>query len=281
MARFRRGEPVTFRSTKSHRRFEAKVHDPRIREGKIAIVVATDPYPVLVNVFQLSRKDESMATKAPSARALANEAKMLGVKGYRSMTGPQLKAAVEKAKKAKAGSSPRKARATSKPAKRTPAKRTTAKKATSKRRSPSQATGNRPGRKAPTGRARAAAKKVPARSKVVAGHPDNPFRPGSNLFFMAEELLKGGIKTDMVKRLKKRMHLNPWSKDEEEDPDRAINKRLMMTASDMVRTFKFKMETDGRGLAASVRVYKPVRKSAGQSAKKKANSRTATGRRKR
>lgn len=219
-----------------------------------------------------------MATtvKPSAARRLAKEAKMLGVKGFAKMSGDELQAAVEAAKNGN-GSKPAAApKKTSTPAKAV-ARRPAAKKPAAK---PAKAAAKKASapvaKKKPVATKKAAAK-APAKSTSVP-KGDNPFREGSNSYLMAAELLRGGNRGEMVKRLKKAMKIHPWSKPKEENPEFAIRKRLLLVAAALERDYGFTIEREGRGEAGSMRAVPPGKKS-GQKAKAQASSKKATSKR--
>lgn len=253
--RFRKGEEVTFAS-QSGRNFKAVIKDPQIRQRKVAIQVVGDPYSVLVNISQVHKEGEEMpsATRGPETRRLAKEARMLGIEGYAKMSAQQLAQAVKDHQKPK-----RKAPAKSKPAKAA--------------RKPQKASKRAPARKAASKpvQARRKAKKTNATQvakSVAKGTNGNPFRPGCNNYKMAEELLRGGRRIDMIKRLKKSIKLHPWSKPKEEDVTKALDKRLGIAAGILAADFGFKVVRDGRGTSGTIRVFPPG-KATGQKAKKK------------
>lgn len=285
MPRFQTGQGVIFKS-KAGRKFKAVIYDPLIRGGKVMLLVAGDPFPVAVAVAQIddckslsmdatvnivtnrTKKGALMATatvKPNLARRLAKEAKMQGIKGYAKMSVDDLKTAVEAARNGngngtKSVSKPAKASAppaAKKPAAK-PAKAVATKKAASKP-VKKAAKATKPAKKAATVKA----------ARTVTG--DNPFREGSNSFLMAAELLKGGNRGQMVKRLKKAMKIHPWSKDKEENPEFAIRKRLLLVAAALEKDYGFTIEREGRGEAGSMIAIPPGKKG-GQKAKAQASS---------
>lgn len=297
-ARFTKGEEVIFTAAKGGRRFKAVVTAAKIVRGNIAIQLTGDPYPVTVNANQVTKENEDVP--ASEARKLRKEAEALGVEGINQMGGKELAAAVEAAKerrlhpKAKTGPKPspaaiKKAQkaeddrivaATTigeEPPKMKTKKKPTVKKAAAKKTAPAKKAVKKPVA------AKVAPKKAPAKvAKKSAATPRvataaNPFRPGSNLFKMTEELLKGGKRVEMIRRLRKTMGIHPWSKDKEENPEKAIDKRLLITAGTLKKDFGYRIETEGRGSSGTIQVFPPgAKKTAGQTAKKKASSSKTT-----
>lgn len=253
------GNQVTF-FPKSGRPRNGIVVRTGIEKGKVEVLLHGDPFPVVIPMFQIEKGHDVpvMARKRSPARELRQDAKALGIKGWEDMDLPTMKAAVAAASEEE----------TPKPAKtRVPAGRKvpvaqaekTARKIAAQKK---QATGNRPARKGPSGRARAAAKpaKKSAPKKTASKRTKtgvNPFRPGSNVHRVTEELLKGGKRIDIAKRLRKHVALHPWSKDKEEDPIAAIDKRLLLTAGLLEREHGFKEERNGRGISGTIKVIPP------------------------
>lgn len=291
MARFHTDQEVVFKS-KQGRKFKATVADPRIRGGKVKLVVAGDPFPVAVAVAQVddckslstdatvnivtnrTKEGALMATatvKPNLARRLAKEAKMQGIKGYAKMSVEELKTAVEAARNGNGngnGAKPaaKASKSVSKPAKAT-ARPSAAKKPAAK---PAKAVATKKAASKPVKKATKPAKAAPVKAQRTATG-DNPFREGSNSFLMAAELLKGGNRGQMVKRLKKAMKIHPWSKDKEENPEFAIRKRLLLVAAALEKDYGFTIEREGRGEAGSMIAIPPGKKG-GQKAKAQASS---------
>lgn len=269
--RYTKNEEIVFAS-RSGRRFKAKIVEPQPVRGKVAILLDGDPFPVMVNIAQVLKGDDMPAAtqRGPESRQLAKRARMLSVPGYQTMTMPQLRKAVEEAE------NPRKREATS--ARKTVSKKTGAVKVVARKEAAPRKP--RPVKKAAKKRtpAKVAKKSAPkkAAAKKVASNGTNPFRVGSNVWKMAEELLRGGKRSEMIKRLKKTMPLHPWSKDKEENPDRAIDKRLLLTAADLQKTYGYKIVREGRGAAGTIVAMPPGRKAVAKSATKKASLKTTT-----
>lgn len=292
-ARFAKGEEITFTAAKGGRRFKAVVVEPKIVRGNIAIQLQGDPYPVTVKVAQISKENENVPVS--EARKLRKDAEALGIKGITKMNGKDLAAAVEAAKNppkktaapiaasaagaVKTYKENEKALMTGLKTKKKPAAKKTApaKKAVKKpvvaKKATKKAVPAKVAKKTPPSQA---AKKAPPTKKVTSD--TNPFRPGSNLAKMTDELLKGGRRVEMIRRLKKTMGIHPWSKDKEENPEKAIDKRLLITAGTLKKDYGYTIETEGRGSSGTIKVLPPgaKKKATGQTAKKKPSSKKTT-----
>lgn len=292
--RFEPGDDIIFTSTKGRRQFKGYVVKPQIVKGKILVRLTTDPFPVEVSVAQVVKVDEDglpiqlqsrrvkvVRTKKEKvmppkskAKQLREEAKALGVEGWSGMGLTELAAAVKRAKAGKAGTST-KTRTKPAAAKRAPARKVASKPAVATKRKPAVK------KAAATKKTATASKKATKRvlPPRLAPSGPNPFRPGSNVHKMAEELLRGGRRVDMIKRLKKAMQIHPWSKEKEENPEKAIDKRLLITAGVLKSDHGFRVVMDGRGSTGTIQVFPPGRgakKSAGQTAKSRASSSKTT-----
>lgn len=274
--RFAKGEDVIFRA-RTGRKMPAKVVSPKISKGQIEVNIAGDPYPVLVKANQLQKVREGTMAESTGAaiRKLSKRAKLLGIRGYQNMDEKELRRAVKReedsyddiAKPSKSSKSK------SKPSKTKPKAKAT---------KPAKAEKPKATKKATNGTAKKTSGKKVSKEKAkvapkTAGDPANPFRHGSNSWKMAEELLKGGKRSDMIKRLKKSMPLHPWSKDKEEEPTKAINKRILLTAAAMERDHGFKIKSEGRGTSGTIKAIPPgaKKKSSAKSASKPSSKKTA------
>lgn len=145
------------------------------------------------------------------------------------------------------------------PAKRTAAKKAPAKKAVAARPANKKTT-TRPASK-PT-----AKKAAPAKAKVTTAkaketdEPEgpNPFRSGTNLHLMVEELMKGGKRSAMVTRLSRKIDLNPRSRAGKDwDKDEEIDYRLVRACQVLANEHNFTLEKDGRGKDQKVKAIPP------------------------
>lgn len=166
-------------------------------------------------------------TNKPNTRELRKQAKALGVEGWEDMSVRALQAAVEAAEDGETTKEEapkrRTTRATKTAAKSTPAKATAAKKSTAKK----------------------AATNGDAESTVAEN--GNPYKPGTNLWHITEEILKGGKRAAMVKRLKKKVELKPRNAGPEWDEDAELDRRILITGQILRRDHNFSVERGGRG----------------------------------
>jgi hypothetical protein len=238
--------------------------------GIVHVRLDTDPFDVCVlsqYVRKLKRKNTDKETNAmptatkdkPKAKDLRRSAKALGVKDWEDMDLEELIDAVAKAerKQSKSGSKTSGKKA-SKPAKvvdegdededdededEAPAK--SAKKSSKKA-----------GKKAPAKAAKKSSKKAKDEDDDAAEN-GNPFTPGTNLFYMTEELIKGGKRSAMVKRLAKKISLKPRTRSfTEEEELEELDRRLVICSQVLRNDHGFEMEREGRGADTVIRLWK-------------------------
>lgn len=206
-----------------------------------------DPYAVCVAKAQVEhntstestetedRSKKNMATATatkPSAKELRRKAKALGIEGWEEMTGVELKAAVataetgeEVAPEVEEAPAPRKSKRT--PAKAAPAKAT----------------------------AKKAAAKTAGADDAEAG--ENPYKAGSNLYFITEELLKGGKRSAMVTRLGRKITLKPRQRaGEDYDESAELDRRVLIVGQLLERDHGFTVTREGRGKDALIKAEK-------------------------
>lgn len=176
-----------------------------------------------------------MATKTKvSAKELRREAKSLGVKGWEEMDADELQAAIDS--KSDNGSTSRIEKAM-KSAGRNKVKKS---KATKENEATSKAV---------------KAKKAATEHEVAEN--GNPFRPGTNLFLITEELIKGGKRSKMVARLSKKIELKPRKNSKDFDETAELDRRVLITAQLLEKDHGFSKEKDGRGPDATIKVTAP------------------------
>jgi hypothetical protein len=74
---------------------------------------------------------------------------------------------------------------------------------------------------------------------------------------MTEELIKGGKRSAMVKRLNKKITLKPRTRElDEDDTISEIDRRLVIVSQTLRNEHGFKMEREGRGADTVIRLYK-------------------------
>lgn len=114
-----------------------------------------------------------------------------------------------------------------------------------------------PAKKAPATK-KAPAKKAATKSKTAtkraAPRPPqqpegpNPFRPGSNLYLITEELMKGGKRSTLVKRLVPKLEYNPRTKNPRTfDAALETDKRLKIVGYLLRQSYGFGYEHGGHG----------------------------------
>ena len=262
--------------------------------GVVSVRLDTDPYDVCVtseyvrkstadsktNPNKESTKMPTTATK-PKARELRREAKALGVEGWEDMDLDELIAAVEEAKE---GAKPAKKSAAKKGKKAAPVvedddededdededdeddEEDEDDEPAPKSKKSSKKAAAKPAKKASKAVAKASGKDKAATKKVAKKAKDddedlpengNPFQQGSNLYWMAEELIKGGKRSSMVKRLSKKITLKPRTREfTEEEELKEIDRRLVIVSQVLRNDHGFEMEREGRGLDTQIRLWK-------------------------
>lgn len=182
------------------------------------------------------------AKNKPSAKELRKEAKSLGIKGWEEMGYDELADAV------KSKSNDTNDKETTKVAK-TSTKEKSSKKDKSSKKSKSTET------EAPK------AKKASSDTASTPAENGNPFREGTNLWHITEELLEGGKRSAMVKRLKKKITLKPRTNKKDFDVDFEMDRRVLITAQILENQHGFTKEREGRGEDATIVVSPPEKKS--------------------
>ena len=161
------------------------------------------------------------ATK-PNARELRKQAKSLGVADWEDMSLSELQAAIKEAEDSdNESSSNRRTRRTNKQTGSTPVSSKTPK--------------------------QKAAAKAKSNGSVDVAENGNPYKEGSNLWYITEELIKGGQRAAMVKRLKKKIELKPRNAGDDWDEDYELDRRILITGQILRRDHGFEVERGGRG----------------------------------
>lgn len=263
------GDRVVFYSARKKNTLRATVQE-FIAGEMVAVLVDGDPFPVNVSMKQLKKslhKDSdhatvrsakegentnmAVATKKTTTKELRLKAKELGVEDWQSLERGDLLRAIKRVQVSN-GSKPK-------------ARRTAADKAAQKERIEQRAAQRATPAKKVAKTVKKAAKRAPDQTVTDpvtdASSVENPFRKGSSRWRMAEELLKGDKRKNMVKRLKRQIDLHPYTKKVGDlDVDFELDKRLMLTAQAMVNDHGFVIERDGRGLEGTIKVTKPAAK---------------------
>jgi hypothetical protein len=233
--RFRVGTGKTYRNGTYHGVVPA-------HPGVVLVQLDGDPYAVCVSKDQVEHNTASesqetgerivMATATatkPTAKELRREARTLGVEGWEEMTGSELKTAVKRARKG-ADSAPAEAepkaskKAAAKAAKAAPAKKSS---------------------------------KAKEAEPTAASETGNPFKVGSNLYHITEELLKGGKRSAMVTRLARKITLKPRQRaGEDYDETAELDRRVLIVGQILERDHGFTVTREGRGKDALIKATK-------------------------
>lgn len=250
----------------------------------IQVELEGDPFPVWVDVSQIKgckkgsdgvksdmRKSEvkKEKRKMPKTKTatLRKKAKELGVEGWDEMGRDEL----EKAVKSSNGSSnkPKKSSSKKSTSKKAPAKKKSSqKKSTSKK---STTAKKKTGTKKASGRPKKTRKgkqvgattkgaKIPkaVRVKKADVETHNPYREGSNLHEITPLLVKGGIRNDLARDLKKQIgSLNPYRNDKRSMKLDDYDKRIMLCAQDLRDEHGFTIVRGGRGMSGFIQALPP------------------------
>lgn len=222
-----------------------KVVGHRIRGRMVEVLIGKDPFSTNIDHRQLEiineGEDRTVATKQTrSPKELRHAAKQLGIAGWQEMGREELAAAVRTAEGAAADTATRRTRkSTSKkaPAKKAPASKKTARTSAAKKTT-----------KTTTKR----------RTRVADGDSPNPFRPGTNLWFITEELMRGGKRSRLVQKLLPKLQYSPRVKSEDEfDPELETDRRLKVVGYLLKNTYGFTYTHEGRGKDAVIKATPP------------------------
>jgi hypothetical protein len=167
------------------------------------------------------------ATK-PSAKELRKQAKSLGVEGWDTLSRDELVTAI---KTAKGTARSNRAAAAEAPAAEKPARAT---------------------KKAPATK-KAAPVKAAAKPASTNGVGPNPYKEGTKLWHITEELMKGGKRPAMVARLKRKITLSPRVAREDWDEEAELDRRLLIIGQILERDHGFTVTHDGRGREAGIK----------------------------
>lgn len=174
-----------------------------------------------------TRSNEGMTTKTkPSPKELRREAKALGI-DYEDMDVATLAKAIKKARNGSGDVKVKKSKTTK---------------------------DNEATKKAMKGQKEAKQAKKAAPTEVAEN--GNPYRPGTNLYEITEELLSGGKRSSMVKRLGKKIEVKPRD-GRDIDEVAELDRRVLITAQILERDHGFTKEKEGRGPDATIQVFPP------------------------
>lgn len=249
------------------KKMDGRVWSGYDEEGKIAVVIGNDPFPTLVKIEQVEKKDSSVS----EARDLKQRAIIAGIPGYERMKLAELRDAVEHAENPKpVGPDPgiKDTRRVKDAEPETPKKAVVREtKSVPKKRVPrkAQPSVNKKPKRKPAKQPRKANPGRP--TKTVDS--SNPFRKGCAAWHITEELMRGGVRREMITRLKRRVRINPWSKSRRQfDYVKEMDKRILMVAAELQNEYGFVVTRNGQGANSRI---KAVPKSA-----RKTNSRKST-----
>lgn len=238
--------------------------------GTVLVQLDGDPYAIVVDGAQVSKmsnnvehesdetteRNTNMTTATPTkvtAKDLRRKAKTLGVEGWEEMTSAELKAAIGEAEKgASTEKSSTRVKSTTRRARATAVETDEDAEVEEK---------VAPKSKAKAAPAKAASSKAKARAAAVAEDGDedtvNPYKAGSNLYFITEELLKGGKRSAMVKRLQRKIELKPRQRaGDDYDVEAELDRRVLIVGQLLERDHGFVVTREGRGKDALIKAEK-------------------------
>lgn len=248
--RLKTGDTVSYTSGHKRTKMVGKVADETPAGECIKVLIGNDPFPVYVSYKQLSktaykdneeseRSEEMAVATKPSAKELRKQAKSLGIEGYEDLTLKELQAAVTEAE---TEAEPEEEVA--------PARKKKSKKGKAK--TNGQATKAKSSKKA-----KKAAKEEPAEEPARASR-GNPYRPGSNLWHVVEELKTGGTRDEIAKRIMPKVKLYPRVQSGRAYERHIVHSRIMSTAR-ALKKLGWTIKREGRGDEATFTAVPPRR----------------------
>lgn len=183
----------------------------------------------------------------PTVRELRRTARQLNIEDWEDMSESQLRKAVKEAEGKAA------AKASTRSAKSSKAKASTAKASRRSRDTDDDDEDEAPAKSKSKTTAKKATTKKAAASDVEPAENGNPFKPGTNMFLITEELIKGGKRSAMVTRLKKKITLEPRTKSAKDfDVDSEMDRRILIIGQILRNDHGFNVVRDGRGPDATI-----------------------------
>jgi hypothetical protein len=240
----------------------------------IEVLVANDPFTswvdrrqvvVVKSTQQDNQHKEEHKMPTATAKELRKQARTLGIEGWEEMDREELEEAIAaEAEDAEEEVEDEEVEETPAPrARKTSTKKAPAKKAPATKKS----AGTRPAaKKAAASKTASTKKAAPAKAstrRAAAAEEedeegDNPFRVGSNLYLMTEELMKGGKRSRMVAKLRNKVDLKPRTRGGRNfDIDAEIDYKLVRTCQVLTNEHGFVIEKDGRGTDQTVKAIPP------------------------
>lgn len=188
-------------------------------------------------------------TNEPTNRELRVQCKEANIEGWQTMDRSEMERALKTTGAAETSAAKDKEKPVSKP-------KAPAKKAAAKTTKATKATAKKAAAKGKSTAKKAAAK--PAEPRQVAKN-GNPFREGTNMWFLTESLLKGGKRSKQVAALRKKVDVTPrdGSTLKGEELDAQIDRRLQICAQILEREHGFEKVKEGRGSDATLKVVAP------------------------
>lgn len=262
---FYSGDEVIFTSRERNTRMNAEVIHFNEKEKEALIRIKGDPFSVRVRAIQLelrkrdvTERKETMATATAkgstelSAKDLRDAAKNLSIKKWQGMNRAELEAAIALAE----GGTTEKKKSKDKEVDEVATEKKKIKKAKKeiveeapkikKKAKLVEVPDEKPVKKKKK-------KKVEAKAKITAvvetgETTNNPFRKGSNLYFITEALKKGGHRDRMVEKLRPKMKTHPTVLQASYETDTLIiAARLMSVARLLKNQYDWTIQRDGRG----------------------------------
>lgn len=187
--------------TDDKKKWRKGVYVRHVRDEILEVKLDGDPFTVCVNSQRVEKiksptetekEKEPMVTTKLTAKELRKKARELDIEGWDELGLTALRKAVEEAEDDTEAAPAKKSSKKAAAAKKAPAEKPA--KAAAKKAAPKKA---------------ASKKAAKAASEDDAEVPENgnPFRKDTNLFIIAEEVIKGGKRSAMVNRLKKKIDL--------------------------------------------------------------------------
>lgn len=190
-------------------------------------------------------------TNEPTNRELRIQCKDAGIEGWQTMDRSEMERALKTTTTAAKSAAKDKETTVSKP--KAPAKKAAGK--TAKKAAPAKTKAPAKGKAT----AKKAAPKATPKAAAKSTNPNNPFREGTNMWFLTESLLKGGKRSAQVTKLRKKVDVTPrdGSKLSGAELDAQIDRRLQICAQILERDHGFTKEKEGRGSDATLKVTPP------------------------
>lgn len=222
--------------------------------------VEGDPFPCYLDHRQLEITGEIREMARKSARELRKQAKSLGIEGYLDMDIEELEASIaatgegdvateERTTKSKAGKDTTKS-------KKTKVKKAKVAEAEVEEEAEEE---EKPAKSKKAKKAAKSADKPENKAKAPSPEGPNPFRPGTNLWYVTEALMKGGKRSKLVDKLVNsgKLEFNPRKKADGFEERKEIDRRLKVVGYILRDKHGFTYESEGRGEDAFIKATPP------------------------